>query len=243
MPVNLITSKDNPKIKEVIKLKKPSYQKERGLFIVESIHLLEMANEAGVLDSVFTLKEIEGLPSSINQYIVTPDIMKKMSLLETSPGVLALVRFIKKSGLSSHKLLYLDNIQDPGNVGTILRTALAFGFTDILISPNTCSVYNPKVIQASQGSIFKLNILTYDYDELLKLKDSGYQIIATSLKTSISLEEIKKPDRYVVIFGNEARGVNETLLSSSDINVRIDINSIDSLNVAIAAGIIMYKLQ
>lgn len=241
--VKVIESKQNEKVKEVVKLSKPSCQKELGLFIIEGLHLVEMAKESGLLHSVFTLKELKDIPSDIPQYIVTPEIMDKISLYETSPGVLALTRMKKEKEIKQDKLIYLDDVQDPGNVGTILRTALAFGYKDVLVSLKCASIYNPKVIQASQGAIFKLNVVLMDTIELLSLKEKGYQILATSLGESVDLKKAKKPERFVLVFGNEAHGVNKALLAQSDQNIHIDIRDIDSLNVGVAAGITMYHFK
>ena len=241
--VKFIESKQNEKVKEVIKLSKPSYQKEKGLFIIEGLHLLEMASESGLLHSVFTLKKIDNLSEDIPQYIVTPEIMDKISLYESSPGVLALARMKEEVEIKQNELIYLDDVQDPGNVGTILRTALAFGFKDVILSPKCASIYNPKVIQASQGAIFKLNIVTMTTNELLSLKENGYKILATSLGESIDLKDAKKPEKYVLVFGNEAHGVNRKILAKSDQNIRIDISDIDSLNVSVAAGIVLYTFK
>ena len=152
-----IESKTNPKIKEVVKLYKSNYQQEKGLYIAEGFHLFEMALENNLVECVFTLKELK-IDVSIPQYVVTSEVMEKLSNMEKSQGVLTIVRMRKEGNLTSNKILYLDDVADPGNLGTIFRSALAFGYKDVVLSKNACSAYNDKVVQASQGAIFKLNI-------------------------------------------------------------------------------------
>lgn len=136
---------------------------------------------------------------------------------------------------------FFDDVSDPGNLGTILRTALAFGYQDILLTKNCCSITNEKVIQASQGAIFSLNIL--DEFSLEKLQKQGYQIVATEINGSIALDSFKPNKKHVLILGNESRGVRQEFLNNSDVRVRIEIEQIESLNVAIAGAIVMYHFS
>ena len=236
----IITSKQNEKIKDIVKLSKQSEKEASQQFIVEGYHLLEMALEAKVVLKVFTLKEIKDLSSSIPQYIVTPEIMDKISSLKSPQGVLAICSMKKEKSLSNDKILYLDDVSDPGNMGTILRTALAFGYKDIIVSKNSVSIYNEKVVQSSQGAIFKLNVVKGDASTLKNLKD--YEILATEIKGSVSLKEVKHQKKFVLVLGNESRGVSKEILDISHQRIRIDIKDIESLNVAIAGAIAMYSL-
>mgnify|MGYP003309195658 CR=1 FL=1 len=137
-----------------------------------------------------------------------------------------------------NKVLFLDEISDPGNLGTLLRTALAFGYKDVILNGG-CSQYNEKVLQATQGAIFKLNIV--NNLDLKELKD--YEILATEIKGSTELSQVKVSDKFVLVLGNEAHGVSQKILSLASKRIRIDINDIESLNVAIAGAIAMYKLS
>ena len=238
-----ITSKANSKIKDVVKLTKPSYQKEKGLFLAEGYHLFEMAKEEGLIDSVFTLKEVKGLDPLIPQYIIDEEILEKISSLTTPQGIITIVKLPKEKEISSRKILYLDDISDPGNMGTIFRTALAFGYDDIVITKGSVYPYSSKVIQASQGAIFKLNILTEDNYYLPRLKSLGYDVVVTYLKDAIDIETTPKFDKFVLVLGNEAHGVGEDVLSFATYKVKIDIKNIESLNVAIAGAIAMYTLK
>ena len=236
-----IKSRQNELIKEVAKLDNPTYRKEAGLFKVEGFHMLEMAVEAGVVKQVFTLKKIDNLDESIPQYIVSKEVLEKISSTKSPQGVSVVCKTLPQNKIRSNKVLYLDGVSDPGNLGTILRTALAFDFLDVVLSKNCCSIYNEKTLQASQGAIFNLNIV--NDKNLSDLKKENYQIIATEIKGSISLSEVKKSPKFVLVLGNEAHGVSKETLELADCRVRIDIKNIESLNVAIAGAIAMYFLN
>lgn len=238
-----IESKSNSKIKEILKLTKPSYSKEKGLYIAEGFHLLEMALESGLVDSVYSTKEIKSIGPLVPQYIINEEIMGKISQQNTSQGVLFLVKSLPTKEVTSNKVLYLDDVSDPGNLGTIFRTALAFGYSDIILSKNSCYKYNPKVVQASQGSIFKLNIVEEDNYYLPRLKNLGFKVVVTYLRDSIDIKDTPKLDKFILVLGNEARGVSDEVMSFADYKVRIDIENIESLNVAIAGAISMYLLK
>lgn len=239
--IEYISSRQNSKIKEVTKLFQMSEKKAQGKFIIEGYHLLEMALSAKKVSAVFSLKEEKSVPSSIPQYIVTPEVLEKISLTKSSQGVVAICTMKEEKEIESSNVLYLDDVSDPGNMGTLLRTALAFGYKDVLVSPNSCSIYNEKVIQASQGAIFTLNVKTSDIEGLKKLKD--YQILATEIKGSIDIRDVKKIGKHILVLGNEARGVRKEILQLASQRIRIDIEDMESLNVAIAGGIAMYSLS
>ena len=236
-----IKSKQNELIKNIVKLSSHSYRKETGKFKVDGFHMFEMAKESGYLLEVLTLKEIKGLDAKINQYIVSEEIMEKISSSKSPQGIVSICKLIKEKDITSNKVLYLDDVSDPGNLGTILRTAVAFGFNDVILSNNCCSIYNEKTLQSSQGAIFKLNIV--NDIKLSDLKKNGYQLLATEIKGSVSLDSIQKPDKFVLVLGNEAHGVSQEILDQSDKRIRINIDNIESLNVAIAGAIAMYKLR
>lgn len=236
-----IKSRQNELIKEIAKLSSSSTRKENGKFKVDGFHMFEMAKDSGQLLEVFSLKEIKGLDKNIDQYIVTPEIMEKISSNKSPQGIVSICKIKDELEIKSNRVLYLDDVSDPGNLGTILRTALAFGFSDVILSRNCCSIYNEKVLQASQGAIFSLNIV--NDKKLLELKKSGYSILATEIKGSLSLKDVSKNNKIVLVLGNEAHGVSESILKLSDKRIRIDIQNIESLNVAIAGAIAMYVLS
>ena len=231
-----IESRQNQKIKDLVKLSQPKFSKEMKLFKIEGFHALEMAKESGVLVSVFATDEICNL--EVPQYIISKDIMESVSYAKSPQGVICICRYIEEKPLSTGKVLLLDNVSDPGNLGTLLRTALAFGYNDVILRGG-CSQYNEKVLQSTQGAIFSLNILN-NFD-ISKLKDC--EIIATEIKGSVDLSTVGKIGKHVLVLGNEAHGVSKEILELADKRVRIDIKNIESLNVAVAGAIAMYELS
>lgn len=239
-----ISSKQNTKIKEIGRLiSDNSYRKERKEFVIEGFHLLEMALEDKLVKAVFSLEPIKNIDEKITNYIVSEDILKKISTQKNPQGVVAICSMRKEKEISHNNVLYLDGVSDPGNLGTLLRTALAFSFKDVILSKGSVSLYNEKTISSSQGAIFRLNIISGDEQNLINLKEKGYKILATEIKGSVELKNIKKSDKQVLILGNEAHGVNEKILNLADERVRIDINEIESLNVAICGAIMMHYLR
>ena len=231
-----IESRQNQKIKDLMKLSLPKISKEQQLFKIEGFHALETAMKSGLLLSVFTTEEIPNL--SVPQYLVSKDIMESISSVKSPQGVICVCSYIEEKPIKSDKILLLDNVSDPGNLGTLLRTALAFGYKDVILKGG-CSKYNEKVLQSTQGAIFNLNIVDFEDEEQL----DGYEIIATEIKGSIELSKVGKVGKHVLVLGNEAHGVSKFLLEIADKRVRIDIDEIESLNVAVAGAIAMYELS
>ena len=237
-----IESKQNPKIKELLLLRKASERLEKGEFIIEGFHLLEMALQKGKVKRIFTTKKLSNISDEIPQYLVSEEILQKVSADKAPQGVLAVCSLLTKSECFSDRVLYLDDVSDPGNVGTLLRTALAFGYNTVLLSKNCCSIYNEKVIQSSQGAIFDLNIIE-GVSNLLVFKDLGYEVLATEIKGSVSLKNISVKSKHILVLGNEAHGVSKQVLDIADKRIRIDIKNIESLNVGVAGGVAMYELS
>lgn len=241
--MNLITSKTNPKIKEAYAyLLSPS-----DYFLFEGYHLLEMALLSNSLVRTFSLAPLKDLPSNVEQYIVTEDIIKKLSSSKSPEGVVGVAKRKEALPLSSSRVLILESISDPGNMGTLLRGALSFGFLDVILLGESVSPVNPKAIASSQGAIFSLNIVKSldTRTTLLSIKKDGYLLLGTDLKSSLPLGSYKdkKIDKLALILGNEARGVSPLALSIAEENVRIEMSRIDSLNVAMAGSILMYQFR
>lgn len=234
--INKIESRQNQNIKDLIKLSNPKFSKEKKLFKIEGFHAFEMAKESGGLVSVFVTKEIKDL--DVPQYLVSESIMESVSSSKSPQGIISVCKFLQPKSIESSKVLLLDNVSDPGNLGTILRTALAFGYNDVILKGG-CSQYNEKVLQSTQGAIFKLNILN-DFD-VKSLK--GYEILATEINGSVDLSTISGISKHVLVLGNEAHGVSKEILDIATKRIRIDIKNIESLNVAVAGAIAMYQLS
>lgn len=244
-----ITSINNPTIVEFIKLKDKKYREEHKQFIIEGYHLVEEASKSHLLKCVLSTNE-EDLSkyNNIDCYKVNSLIINKLSSTVNPQPIIGIVSFIDKQMdilNNSKNVVILDNINDPGNMGTIIRTSAALGYDTILLSKDCVDIYNEKVIRASQGSLFKLNIVINDLEESINiLKKNNIMILATSLNASVPLNEISKLDKFAIIFGNEAHGVRDNILKLSDKNIIIPMKQdVESLNVSVAAGIVMYELK
>lgn len=238
-----IESKQNSKIKQLLDLDNNSSREKEKEFIVEGFHMLEMALESNMVKRIFSIEKIENIPDKIPQYLVNEEIMKKISHEKTPQGVVAVCKYLEEKQIKNDHILYLDGVSDPGNVGTLFRTALAFGYKTVILTKNSCSIYNPKTLQSSQGAIFILNIVIDNNELLNDLKNKGFQIIVTDLNSSIKIDEIKPRIKHVLVLGNEAHGVSEKSLQIADKKIRIEISDIESLNVGVAGGISMFYLS
>ena len=239
--IQIINSKTNAKIKKVCYLRTNKGRQESGMFVAEGFKALELAIKSHLVVDVFTLKEIKDLDSEINQYIVTEEIINKISSSVNPEGLVFTAKTPTYSLKNTdNRIVYLDEIQDPGNMGTIIRTALAFGYDAVVASPNSVSFYNEKVVAASKGSIFLMPILNADLEGI---KGDRKVIVSSLGENSKNLDDIKKIDRLVLVLGNEAHGVKEKTLQQADIICKIPISDIDSINVAVAGAILMYHFK
>lgn len=242
--IQYITSRKNKIVIDTIALRENRISQEKQLFIIEGEHLLEMASRANNIKYILTNKHINNVDQDIDQYIVTDDILDKISFNKSAPKVICVCKYINNKVDVGETLIYLDGIQDPGNLGTILRSSLAFSIYNILLSNDSVNKYNEKSIQASQGAIFNLNIRSSSIADLMDLKKQGYKIVVTTLaNNAISLNNFNfdMSAKYIFVFGNEGQGIKKEIIDLADYNVFIEMKNIDSLNVAIAASILMYK--
>lgn len=235
-----ITSKDNNKLKHAASLKEAKYRKEYNEFLSEGKKSLDMALNAGNVKEIFTVKPIKNIPEDITQYLVKEDLLKKVSSVKNPEGIVFVCNIVNRKPKKLNKVVYLDHINDPGNMGTIMRTALAFDYDAIIVSEGSCDVYNEKVVAASKGAIFSLPILFGDINEYRE----GRQVIVSALnEKAVDIKDVEKPKSFILVVGNEANGVTKEILDSADIVTKIEIKNIDSLNVAIATGILMDHLR
>lgn len=231
----MITSIDNPKIKLLLKLKISKYRKKEGLFIVEGPHLVQEAKKANVLVEAYSIEE------KADYITIDESIMKKICSTDSVVKEIGLCKFINKNDLTD-KILILDGLQDPGNLGTIMRSACAFGFKTIFIGNNTVDIYNDKVIRSSQGAIFKLNFLFGSCVDFLKTL-TDYDVYGTNVVNGIELDSIVVNSKIAVVLGNEGNGISQEVNAILAKNIYIPMQDTESLNVAIAGSIIMYKLR
>lgn len=233
--IKTITSLQNQFIKDLVSLKTSNKKKKENRFLIEGEDLVSMAYETNQLDLVISLEEQLNY-SDVDQIIVNQSILDKLSNNKSTSKILGVAHYQKYQDLGK-KVIFLDNVQDPGNVGTIIRTALSFSYDSVVLGNNSASLYNEKVIQSSKGAVFKLPV--YEQVNLKELKDDGYKIVSTALEGAINYLDLSLNDKFVLVFGNEGQGVCQETLSLSDKIIKIDMDHIDSLNVAIAAGILM----
>ena len=237
--LKVITSRNNERVKFAYSLKENSNRKKHQMFLAETFKSLEMAIANKVVVEVFTIKYLD-IPEDIPQNLVSEDVLKKLSSNVNPEGVVFIAKMQESKVNDPHKILYLDEINDPGNMGTLLRTALAFSYDLVILSDNCVSIYNEKVVNSSKGAIFQIPVVKG------KLKDykGSHKILVSNLsKSAIPLDEVEVPEKFVLVLGNESHGINKDTRLLADLEIIIPIKNIDSLNVAVAGGILMNKIH
>ena len=238
----LISSLDNQKIKDIKKLQTKKYREKTNLFLVEGEHLVLEAYKAGCLETLI-LKDGFEYNLDVNTISVTENVLKYISELDTPQPMIGVCH---KKEISNAKgnIIILDNVQDPGNLGTIIRSAVAFNFDTIVLSNDSVDVYNSKVVRASQGLLFNVNIQIGDLTEIIpELKKDGYQIYGTKVTNGNDVKSIAKNSLFAIIMGKEGNGMSDTVSELCDSFVYINMNDkCESLNVGVAASILMYEL-
>lgn len=252
----VITSKDNELVKHVRKLKDKKYRDEYNSFIIEGLKMVEEAiKEKAKIEKIIICEEF--LSDNLNQKellyelakedvaYVSENVFKYITDVVSPQGILAIVQKNKVNEISYKEDLFLilDNIQDPGNMGTILRTADSVGLTQIIIPKGAADCYNQKVVRSSMGAIFRINIIeTQDLVKTVKeLKKHKIKIYATDLKTDKTIYDVSYKKTAIVI-GNEANGVSKEILEIADERVKIPMRGkAESLNASVATGIILYN--
>lgn len=234
-----ITSTSNQLIKDLMQLKKSSERKKQRMFLAEGEDFILDAIKSSLAIRVFALEEKDyGIPLTL----VSENVLKKLSVYENSSAPIVLCKYKDEVSDFGNKLVYLDGVQDPGNVGTILRTALALDYDGVIFSSSSASIYSQKVISASKGSIF--HIPYSDKISLEELKNLGYEIVVTSLNEAISYKDYKPENKFVLVLGSEGQGVSKNALNLATKKVKIDINPVvESLNVAVAGAILMERYR
>ncbi len=239
----LITSVNNNHIKELTKLNQKKERDTQDLFLVEGHHLVTEAYNTDLLKEIIALEDVS-LPFDYPITYVTKEVMAKLSKLDSPPQVMAVVKKPHHDQVGNH-LLILDSIQDPGNLGTIIRSAVAFNFDTIILNDKCVDVYNPKVIRSTQGMLFHINILTKDLGCFINnLKEAGYQIYGTDVTNGQNIKKLPFPQTFAIIIGNEGQGISPDIKKLCNQNICLPMNpNVESLNAAVAASIIMYEVN
>ena len=237
----VITSLENKKVKDVVKLQCKKYRDLTNTFVVETEHLVEEAKRIGIVKELYVVGEEY---DEDNVYYVTNEIMMKMSSMESPSKVLAVCNKINSKEIIGNKILLLDGIQDPGNLGTIIRSSVAFGVDTIILSEDTVDLYNPKVIRATEGMFCHINIISMDLEEAIsKIKSMGIKVYGTNVVDGVDVCTITDKKSYALIVGNEGNGVKEKIQEMSDMNLYIPMkDKCESLNVGVACSILLYEL-
>ncbi len=236
----MIESINNEKIKNYAKLNDKKYRMETGLFIAAGHHLVIEALKKGIVKEILLLNGEDNIYGNVTY--VTEEILKKVSNLTNNPKVLAIC-YIKENDEVKGNVIILDDIKDPGNLGTIIRTSVAFNYETIILSKTCVDIYNPKVVRASEGMLFNLNIRINDLEEeIAELKCAGYKIFGTDVVGG------EKPyyekDKHALIIGSEAKGMSDNIKKLCDKKLYISMNKkCESLNAGVSASILMYELS
>ena len=240
----VITSLYNKKIKEVVKLRQKKYRDIENKFIIETLNIIKEAYNMGYLLELYVLEGAvlkDNFDVPINY--VSKNVFNKISSLENS-YILGVCKK-KVSVLEGKRYVLLDNVQDPGNLGTIIRSCVGFN-VDTLVLGDTCvDLYNDKALRASEGNIFKLNIVRTSLKDVIKiLKEKNITIYGTDVNDGENIDKIENNSSFALVMGNEGKGVSNDIKALVDKNLYIKTSkNLESLNVGVATGIILYELD
>lgn len=248
-----IESKKNDEIKQLAKLSATKNIKKTGTYLIEGFHLVREAdaNDQRIVKLYVTENnENDRLAKKYHDIVtgVSDDVAQALSETKTPQGIFAVVKVQENDDLTEMKgqWVILDDVQDPGNVGTIVRTADAAGYTGVITSLNSADFYQPKVQRSMQGSQFHMPIYRMDLQKAISIaKKSGLKVYGSEVnKEAMPYNKLEKTDDFALVMGNEAHGLGADVLSETDQNIFIPIlGEAESLNVAVAAGVLMYGLK
>lgn len=237
-----IESLQNSKVKDWLKLKDKKYRDRTNSFLIEGDHLIKEALKKGVVKEIITIDEIyEG---NIPHFEVTEQIMKKLSEQISSTKIMAVCKKWEEEKIKGNVCI-LDNIQDPGNLGTIIRSAFAFQIDTIILSDDSVDLYNEKVIRATEGMIFHLNFIRTDLEKIFPiLQEQNYQIYGTDVREGKNIKTLSFFEKSAIIIGNEGNGMQQKWRKYCNTLINIPIyKECESLNAGVAASIIFYEMQ
>jgi RNA methyltransferase, TrmH family len=258
---SIIISESNEKVKSLLRLYQKREREKEGKFILEGYRIIDQAIRAGVLiDSIYLTpvfadsKEGRSVIMRFNKFhsviLLKEDLLKKIADTENPQGLIAIVEkpvfSLDDMLFNANLILVLDRLQDPGNMGTIIRTALAAGVNGIITIKGSVDIYNLKVIRSTMGAVFSMpvfNLALAEFKELAGKKLQGFDFVATGTSASSYYYQPDYSRPVILMIGNEASGLGDDLYQLADYTVKIPMtNKIDSLNAAIATGIILYRI-
>ena len=245
-----IQSDKNPQVKQWKKLQTRKERDKSGTFLVEGFHLVEEALKQKEYVEEIILNEKTDMPPSwdygdIPVTVVTDEISRQLAETETTQGIFAVCRQPQQTLESGQTFLLIDSVQDPGNLGTMIRTADAAGIDAVVVGKGSVDIYNPKVLRSAQGSHFHLPVISGDLTEWIdRLNEDKIPVYGTALENGSVFTEADSNEAFALLVGNEGSGVNKELLAKTTQNLYIPIyGNSESLNVAVAAGILLYYLK
>ena len=252
----MITSTSNQKVKEIVQLqKKGRLRNEQGVFIVEGIRMVREIPPAQMVQMYVTeefYRENKGeLPQGIRPEVVSSQVFAAMSDTKTPQGILAVVRqrsYQIEEMLRQEQahILVLDNLQDPGNLGTVFRTAEAAGVTGIIMSRDCVDIYNPKTVRSTMGAIFRQPFVYVDdlTETISYMKESGVRVYAAHLEGKHTYDQEDYCGKTAFLIGNEGNGLRSEVAACADTWVRIPMaGQAESLNAAVAAAVLMFEVS
>lgn len=254
----MINSISNRQVKEILKLQKqPKYRRSTGLFVAEGLKMLTEAAENGCLVKLYISgtvagkdnERLEKLCMSCSFETVTDNIFKQLSDTVTTQGVLGIIKQPSYNitdilNCKKHMWLLLDNIQDPGNLGTIMRTAEGAGMSAVIMGKGTADLFNPKTVRSTMGAIFRMPfIYTDDITETIKIiKNKGFNIYGAAMGGNKTYDQADYTKGAGIVIGNEANGISGRVLGYVTEKIHIPMEGkLESLNAAVAAAVIMYE--
>ena len=238
----MIESINNEQIKEIRKLKDKKYRDETNLFLVEGDHLVKEAYKAGCLQNLILTED--SYDFDVEKLLVTDKVINSITDMSNTKVIGVCTKLSTNIDLSKNVVI-LDGVQDPGNLGTIIRSCVAFNIENLVLSLDTVDLYNSKVLRSTQGMNFHINIVRDDLKNIISLlKENNYTIYGTNVVNGIDVKDIKNSDKYAIILGNEGNGISDEVNTLVDKNIYIKMNEkCESLNVAVSGSIILYELN
>ncbi|MFZ7945624.1 MULTISPECIES: TrmH family RNA methyltransferase [Bacillaceae] len=245
-----IESENNPKVKQWKKLLTKKERDKSGTFLIEGFHLVEEALKQDEQIVEIIVSEKVGLPprwdpAGTPVTFVTDEISNSLSETEAPQGIYAVCRQLNPEVQEAKTYLLIDAVQDPGNLGTMIRTADAAGIDAVIIGKGSVDPFNAKALRSAQGSHFHLPIIRGDLHEWMdKLQGEKVPVYGTALEGASAYTEISSADSFALVVGNEGNGVDQDILTRTTANLYIPIyGKSESLNVAVATGILLYYLK
>lgn len=242
----MIQSVNNEYIKTLTKLKQKKYREETKQFLVEGEHLVFEAIKNGYAKEVFCLDESKISTSTCKLTLVSKPVLEKLTFSKTPQSMVALCEMKQQiiDFTTAKRIFILDGVQDPGNIGTIIRTSLAFGFDGVILSEDSVDLYNDKLLRSCQGANFYLPIIQTNILQCITdLRKNDVSVYATSLRNAKNIEEIEAQEKMAFVLGNEGNGVKDSTIDCCDGSIYIPISKAESLNVAIAGGIVAFNFK